>query len=161
MTAPREVTCCNIDHMFSTSPRNMISRVAEQLWNLLRSCYVRRFGEKMSSKRVAPLRKWTPSEARYEFRTNPELEGSSTSGYCMGYLQANLAILPSSLADEFEQFCELNKAPCPLLYRSKRGELSAGILARKSDVRYENQNYNVPRENTRSLPPAPQPLHSL
>lgn len=60
----------------------------------------------------------------------------------MGYLQANLAVLPSSLADEFEQFCELNKAVCPLLYRSKRGELSAGILARESDVRYDDQNYN-------------------
>ena len=120
----------------------IIIRGAKQNRNLLRSFYVRRFAERMSFKRGAPVSKMTPSEARYEFRTNPELEGSSTSGYCMGYLQANLAILPSSLADEFEQFCELNKAPCPLLYRSKRGELSAGILARESDVRYENQNYN-------------------
>ncbi|XP_078349540.1 uncharacterized protein LOC144634462 isoform X1 [Oculina patagonica] len=97
----------------------------------------------MSSKRSEPVGKWTPSEARYEFRTNPDLEGSSTSGYCMGYLQANLAILPSSLADEFEQFCELNKAPCPLLYRSKCGELSAGILAQESDVRTDLPKYCV------------------
>ena len=110
--------------------------IKQQLLNLLRSFYGRRFEERMFFKRGAPVGKWTPSEARYEFRTNPELKGSPTTGYCMGYLQANLAILPSSFADEFEQFCELNKAPCPLLYRSKRGELSAGILARESDVRY-------------------------
>lgn len=106
--------------------------------NLLKSFSVRRFQGRMTFKRSDPVGKWKPSDARYEFRTNPELEGSSTSGFCMGYLQANLAIIPSSLADDFEQFCELNKAPCPLLYSSKRGELSAGILARDSDVRYEN-----------------------
>ena len=93
----------------------------------------------MSFKGSEPVGDWTPSQARYQFRTNPDLEGSSTAGYCMGYLQANLAILPSSLADEFEKFCELNKAPCPLLYKSKRGELSAGILAEESDVRYHAQ----------------------
>ena len=104
----------------------------------LKVIFVGRFQRRMSFKRSDPVSKWKPSEARYEFRTNPELEGLSTSGFCMGYLQANLTILPSSLADDFEQFCELNKAPCPLLYRSKRGELSAGILARESDMRYEN-----------------------
>ena len=55
----------------------------------------------------------------------------------MGYLQANLAILPSALADDFGRFCELNKAPCPLLYRGGIGELSAGILAPNSVVTYE------------------------
>ena len=90
----------------------------------------------MSSKRSDPVGSWKPSEARNEFRTNPALEGKSSSGYCLGFLQANLAILPSSLADDFEQFCELNKAPCPLLYRSGIGELSAGNLAPDSDVRY-------------------------
>ena len=93
---------------------------------------------KQSSGSSSPVGSWKPSKARYEFRTNEELEGKSSSGYCMGYLQANLAILPSFLADDFEQFCELNKAPCPLLYRSKIGELSAGNLAPDSDVRYEN-----------------------
>ena len=119
-----------------TRQRELLSK---QVLKLFRSFYSRsrsRFEERISFKPSAPVAKWTPSEARHEFRTNPELEGSLTARFCIGYLQANLAILPSSLADEFEQFCELNKAPCSLLYRSKRGELSAGILARESDVRY-------------------------
>lgn len=61
----------------------------------------------------------------------------------MGYLQANLAILPSALADDFERFCELNKAPCPLLYRSGIGELSAGNLAPNSDITYEISRSNI------------------
>ena len=122
----------------------LLFRFSRDYWlNLLKSFSVGRFQGRMSFKRSDPVGKWKPSDARYEFRTNPEFEGSSTSGFCMGYLQANLAILPSSLADDFLQFCELNKAPCPLLYSSKRGELSAGILARDSDVRYENpQNFD-------------------
>lgn len=80
---------------------------------------------------------WPASKARHQFRTNPEYEGKSTSGFCMRHVQTNLAILPASLADEFEQFCNLNKAPCPLLYKSKPGELSAGNLAQDSDVRYD------------------------
>lgn len=61
----------------------------------------------------------------------------------MGYLQANLAILPALLADEFEQFCKLNTAPCPLLYKSSPGELSAGNLAQDSDVRYDKSSQEL------------------
>lgn len=86
---------------------------------------------------------WPASKARHQFRTNPEYEGKSTSGFCMRHVQTNLAILPASLADEFEQFCNLNKAPCPLLYKSKPGELSAGNLAQDSDVRTDLPMYWV------------------
>lgn len=91
----------------------------------------------MSGKQGEAVGSWKPSTARYEFRTNPALEGVSTVGYCMGHLQANMAILPSALADDFQQFCELNSAACPILYRSSIGEVSAGHLARDSDIRYE------------------------
>ena len=95
---------------------------------------------RMASKQSDNVGLWKPSKARYEFRTNPEWQGKTSSGFCMGYLQANLAILPSSLAKDFERFCELNNAPCPLLYRSKTGELSAGFLAPDSDVRYNESS---------------------
>ena len=95
---------------------------------------------RMASKQSDNVSLWKPSKARYEFRTNPEWQGKTSSGFCMGYLQANLAILPSSLAKDFERFCELNNAPCPLLYRSKTGELSAGFLAPDSDVRYNESS---------------------
>ena len=95
---------------------------------------------RMASKQSDNVSLWKPSKARYEFRTNPEWQGKTSSGFCMGYFHANLAILPSSLEKDFERFCELNNAPCPLLYRSKTGELSAGFLAPDSDVRYNESS---------------------
>ena len=58
-----------------------------------------------------------------------------TYGWCKGHLQANISIVPSIVADDFERFCELNPGPCPLLYRSKPGEVTAPILAKDSDIR--------------------------
>lgn len=86
---------------------------------------------------------WPASKARHQFRTNPYYEGKSTSGFCMRHVQTNLAILPAALADEFERFCNLNKAPCPLMYKSRPGELSAGYLAQNSDVRTDLPMYWV------------------
>ena len=58
-----------------------------------------------------------------------------TYGWCKGHLQANISIVPSKVADDFERFCELNPGPCPLLYRSKPGEVTAAMLAKDSDIR--------------------------
>ena len=107
---------------------------------LVRNHSVLELDRRMPSKQSDNVGLWKPSKARYEFRTNPEWQGKTSSGFCMGYLQANLAILPSSLAKDFQRFCELNNAPCPLLYRSKTGELSAGFLAPDSDVRYSESS---------------------
>lgn len=75
----------------------------------------------------------SPSEARALFRRNGYY--GPTSGFCAGYCQANLLVVPEQLADDFEQFCRLNPAPFPLLYRSKAGECSAPPLAEDSDVK--------------------------
>ena len=107
---------------------------------LVRNHSVLELDRRMPSKQSDNVGLWKPSKARYEFRRNPEWQGKTSSGFCMGYLQANLAILPSSLAKDFQRFCELNNAPCPLLYRSKTGELSAGFLAPDSDVRYSESS---------------------
>lgn len=74
-----------------------------------------------------------PSEARALFRKN-EYYGP-TSGFCDGYEQANVVILPASVASDFEEFCRINSAPFPLLYRSKPGECAAPDLAKDSDVK--------------------------
>ncbi len=58
-----------------------------------------------------------------------------TYGWCRGHLQANISIVPSRVADDFERFCNLNPGPCPLLYRSRPGEVAAPILAKGSDIR--------------------------
>ena len=74
-----------------------------------------------------------PREARELFRRNGFY--GTTAGFCAGRLQANLVMLPSSMADDFEAFCRLNAGPLPLLYRSKAGECSAPPLAKDSDVK--------------------------
>ncbi len=74
-----------------------------------------------------------PKAARELFREN-RYHGV-TRGLCMGYLQANLVVLPNELADDFEEFCRRNYGPLPLLYRSQPGEVGAPPLAQDSDVR--------------------------
>ena len=76
----------------------------------------------------------SPSEARALFRRNGYY--GTTSGFCLGFSQANLLVLPESLADDFEEFCKKNSGPLPLLYRSKAGECSAPLLAQDLDVKY-------------------------
>ena len=77
---------------------------------------------------------WHPREARAEFRKN-NLTYISCSQFCAGYLQANIACLPSNMADDFELLCAKNSCAFPHLYRSQPGEVSAPPLASDSDVR--------------------------
>lgn len=74
-----------------------------------------------------------PSEARALFRKNGYY--GSTSGFCLGYLQANLLVIPEFLADDFEKFCKVNSGPFPLVFRSEVGDCSAPPLAEDSDVK--------------------------
>ena len=45
-----------------------------------------------------------------------------TSGLAPGFVQANLAILPHALAEDFLQFCRRNPKPCPLIGVSAPGD---------------------------------------
>ena len=74
-----------------------------------------------------------PSVARALFRNNGYY--GHTSGFCAGYSQCNLLVVPDHLADDFEKFCRANSAPFPLLYRSRAGECSALPLAKDFDVK--------------------------
>ncbi len=75
----------------------------------------------------------SPQAARELFRENRY--HSSTTGFCSGYLQANVVVFPKELADDFEEFCRKNFGPLPLLYRSKSGEVEAPLLAMESVIR--------------------------
>lgn len=77
---------------------------------------------------------WTPAQARSEFRQN-NFPGVSTGDIAMGHVQASVAILPTSVAGDFAEFCKMNWAPCPLLYQAKAGEVGAPPLAADSDIR--------------------------
>lgn len=74
-----------------------------------------------------------PSSARALYRTNTY--STYTSGFCDGYGQSNIIIIPKEFADDFEEFCHKNHGPLPLLYRSKPGEVGAPPLAENSNIR--------------------------
>lgn len=81
------------------------------------------------------LSKASPISARKIFRSG-KLRKQQTSGICPGFLQANIVIIHSEYVEDFRKFVDLNSAPCPLLYQSKVGEVSAPFLANGSDIRY-------------------------
>ncbi|KAF0980254.1 hypothetical protein FDP41_013468 [Naegleria fowleri] len=87
---------------------------------------------------------FTPNEFRKLIRSG-EFR-SITSGYCEGYIQANLVILPQKFADEFEQFCKLNHAPCPVLEKLQPGEIKPKLLIHEEnecDIRKDIPKYRV------------------
>jgi uncharacterized protein YcsI (UPF0317 family) len=66
-----------------------------------------------------------------------------TSGLAPGFVQANLAILPRQLADDFRHFCELNPKPCPLIGVSEPGEWRIPELGDDLDIRTDLPRYRV------------------
>ncbi len=66
-----------------------------------------------------------------------------TSGMAPGYVQANLAILPAHLADDFLRFCQRNPKPCPLLGVSDPGSYSLPDLGEDIDIRRDISMYRV------------------
>ena len=67
-----------------------------------------------------------------------------THGFAPGYVQGNLAILPSTLANDFLRFCQLNPKPCPLIGMSPRpGDPSIPELGADLDIRTDLPKYRV------------------
>lgn len=61
----------------------------------------------------------TPSQFRALCKS--EKHTTDTSGCCPGYAQANLIVLPSKVARDFEDLCLRNPVPCPLLGKTPVG----------------------------------------
>jgi uncharacterized protein YcsI (UPF0317 family) len=61
-------------------------------------------------------------------------------------VQANLAILPAAVADEFHRFCFRNPKPCPLLAVSEAGDPRVPSVGREIDLRTDVPRYRVFRE---------------
>lgn len=74
------------------------------------------------------------------------LRNISYSAKHTGFHQANVVVLPSHLADDFETFCHKNPAPLPLLYRSQSGETSCPPIAKHADIRTDISQYCVYEE---------------
>lgn len=70
----------------------------------------------------------------------------STSGQCLGYVQANLAILPLEQAFEFLLFCQRNPEACPVLEVSDPGDPLLKEIAPAADLRTDLPAYRVFRD---------------
>ncbi|MDF1720354.1 MAG: putative hydro-lyase [Minwuia sp.] len=68
-----------------------------------------------------------------------------TAGLAPGRLQTNLAILPQSMAADFEQFCRLNPRPCPLVGMTEPGSPMMPGLG-DIDLRTDVPTYNIYRD---------------
>ena len=92
----------------------------------------------------SPLAQASGCEIRLRARSG-ELTGP-TCGMAAGYLQANLVVLPKSLAFDFLLFCQRNPKPCPLLEVSDPGSPEPRELAPGGDLRTDLPRYRVYRE---------------
>jgi uncharacterized protein YcsI (UPF0317 family) len=66
-----------------------------------------------------------------------------TSGLAVGYVQANMVILPAAEAEEFSEYCELNPKPCPVLEVLAPGNPEPLKSAPGADVRTDLPRYRV------------------
>eukprot|EP01121_Diplochlamys_sp_Union-15-3_P020228 TRINITY_DN783_c0_g1_i1.p1 TRINITY_DN783_c0_g1~~TRINITY_DN783_c0_g1_i1.p1 ORF type:complete len:265 (-),score=35.37 TRINITY_DN783_c0_g1_i1:59-853(-) len=81
-----------------------------------------------------------PKELRQMIRNGQW--SNPTSGICGGYVQANVVILDKRYAKEFEEFCNLNPAPCPIIEIFKAG-CKESKLAPGSDIVTDVPKYRI------------------
>jgi len=85
----------------------------------------------------------TGAEVRHQARTGA-LAGP-TPGLAMGYVQANLVIVPRELAFDFLLFCQRNPKPCPVLDVTAAGDPEPRLVAPGADLRTDVPRYRVYR----------------
>jgi uncharacterized protein YcsI (UPF0317 family) len=83
----------------------------------------------------------TPEQVRARARAG-DLSGP-TCGLAAGYLQANLVVVPKSIAFDFLLFCQRNPKPCPLLEVTDPGVPEPRELAPGADLRTDLPRYRV------------------
>src|SRR5258708_17373345 len=66
-----------------------------------------------------------------------------TPGLALGYVQANLVVVPRELAFDFLLFCQRNPKPCPLLDVTEPGSPEPRYVAARADVRTDVPRYRV------------------
>lgn len=66
-----------------------------------------------------------------------------TSGLCLGFVQANVVILPEREADDFARFCRWNSRACPLLLQTAPGQFEPHEAAPGADIRTDVPRYRV------------------
>ncbi len=86
----------------------------------------------------------TGAEVRRHARSG-ELAGP-TAGLALGFVQANLVIVPRELAFDFLLFCQRNPKPCPLLDVTEPGSAEPVLVAPGADLREDLPAYRVYRD---------------
>jgi uncharacterized protein YcsI (UPF0317 family) len=84
----------------------------------------------------------SPAEAREIFRGGLV---TPTSGWCAGYAQANLIIVPKDYAFDVLLFAQRNPKPCPILGVLDAGEITGPLLA-GGDIRTDVPAYTIYRD---------------
>lgn len=95
----------------------------------------------MCSFKNSEMQRETPKFIRLKIR-NGEFK-ANTSGFCPGFVQGNLVILPEKYAIDFHQFCLNNPAPCPLLSVTKSGVYQINDLGEDIDIRTDVPEYHI------------------
>ena len=72
-----------------------------------------------------------------------------TPGLALGYVQANLVVLPREQAFDFLLFCQRNPKPCPLLDVTEAGDPEPKLCAAGADLRTDVPRYCVYRHGER------------
>jgi uncharacterized protein YcsI (UPF0317 family) len=70
----------------------------------------------------------------------------STAGLSPGWVQANLVVLPQSLAYDFLRFCVANPKPCPIIEVTEAGSPEPARSAPGADLRTDLPRYRVFRD---------------
>jgi uncharacterized protein YcsI (UPF0317 family) len=92
------------------------------------------------------------SEIRQRSRTG-EVRGP-TAGMALGYVQANLVVVPRELAFDFLLFCQRNPKPCPVLDVTEPGSAEPARVAPQADLRTDLPCYRVYRHGELADEPA-------
>jgi uncharacterized protein YcsI (UPF0317 family) len=69
--------------------------------------------------------------------------GGPTPGLALGFVQANLVVLPKDWAFDFLLFCQRNPRPCPLLDVTEPGDPEPKAVAPGADLRTDLPAYRV------------------
>src|SRR5262249_55044237 len=90
---------------------------------------------------MVDLRNATGAEVRLACRRRELTD--PTPGLALGYVQANLVVLPKDWAFDFLLFCQRNPKPCPLLDVTDTGAPEPWQVARGADLRTDLPAYRV------------------
>lgn len=87
---------------------------------------------------------WSPEAFRARVAANHWR--TATTGVCLGYVQANLTVLPREYAFDFLLFCTRNPLACPVLDVLEPGTFTSQTLAPGADLRTDLPRYRIYRD---------------